>query len=239
MSEENNKPEDDLDEDQIEDLEDNESEDDSTEEDDSIDLTGLTGAALAAAVAANKKKATKKKKPVKGKTRTLKSKVPAGTVDVNAEIDKLQNLTDKNTVWTIAGYSFTPAKLMILGTILSTGLGGLYGSFEVYKDYQDMKMKIEKYVAPDLSEIYKKIEISEQNSEKSVQYTQDIKNDLKQDIRRLETIVDQVERTSKQSNRESEQEVRQIRQQNEQEIRSLKKEIDTKIQKALDNPLAK
>lgn len=238
MSEENNKPEDELDEDQIEDLEDNESEDENTEDD--IDLTGLTGAALAAAVAANKKKATKKKKPVKGKTtRTAKSKVPAGTVDVNAEIDKLQNLTDKNTVWTIAGYSFTPAKLMILGTILSTGLGGLYGSFEVYKDYQDMKNKIEKYVAPDLSEIYKKIEISEQNSEKSVQYTQDIKNDLKQDIRRLETIVDQVERTSKQSNRESEQEVRQIRQQNEQEIRSLKKEIDSKIQKALDNPLAK
>ena len=254
MSDENNKPEDELDEDQIEDELDDETdesddnEDEDSAEDEGIDLTGLTGAALTAALAANKKRAAKSKKPVKGKstrtakaksTKAVKSKIPEGTVDVNAEIEKLQNLTDKNTVWTVAGYSFTPAKLMILGTILSTALGGLYGSFEVYKDYQDMKMKIAKYVAPDLSEIYKKVEIAEQNSEKTVQYTQDIKNDLKQDIRRLEGVVDTVERTSKATERELTVDMRSLRKETEVAIRETNANVDKKIQRALDNPLSK
>lgn len=244
MSEENNKPDDELEEDQIEDLEDDETEDtDEEQEDEGIDLTGLTGAALTAAIAANKKKAVaKKKKPVKGKaktTRTAKSKVPAGTVDINAEVEKLQNLTDKNTVWTVAGYSFTPAKLMILGTILSSALGGLYGAFEVYKDYQEMKVKIAKYVAPDLSEIYKKVEIAEQNSEKTVQYTQDIKNDLKSDIRRLENTVETVERNSKSTEREMSVEMRTLRKETETSIKETNANVDRKIKQALDNPLSK
>ena len=58
---------------------------------------------------------------------------------------------------------------MVAFTLISSTLGGLYGAFEVYKDYQDMKSKIAKYVAPDLSELNKKMEITMQNSEKSVQ----------------------------------------------------------------------
>lgn len=248
MSDENNKPEDELDEDQIEDeLDDETDESDDNEdstEDEGIDLTGLTGAALTAAIAANKKRAAKSKKPVKGKakaktTKAVKSKIPEGTVDVNAEIEKLQSLTDKNTVWTVAGYSFTPAKLAILGTILSTALGGLYGAFEVYKDYQDMKVKIAKYVAPDLSEIYKKVEIAEQNTEKTVQYTQDIKNDLKSDIRRLEGVVDTVERTSKATERELTVDMRSLRKETEVAIKETNANVDKKIQRALDNPLSK
>ena len=152
--------------------------------------------------------------------------------NVNAKVDQLEAATkrymSKDTVISIGGYEFTPAKLMVAATIVSSVLGGLYGAFEVYKDYQDMKSKIAKYVAPDLSDLHKKMELTMQNSEKSVQYTQDIKNDLKNDIRRLEKIVEQVERDGKQLNREVDQDIRQIR-----------KEIDTKIQKALDNPLAK
>lgn len=151
--------------------------------------------------------------------------------DVNKKIDAaeaaVKKYASKDTVISIGGYEFTPAKLMVAATIVSTVLGGLYGAFEVYKSYQDMKTKIEKYVAPDLSEIEKKLAIVEENSQKSSDYTRDIKNDLKDDIRRLEKVVEQVERSSKQSQRETEQDVRQLR-----------REIDTKIQKALDNPLA-
>jgi outer membrane murein-binding lipoprotein Lpp len=147
--------------------------------------------------------------------------------DLDEKVDKLEELTDANTVIAIGGYKFTPAKLMVAGAIISSILGGLYGAFEVYKDYMDMKQKIEEYVAPDLSELNKKIELAVQNVEKTTEYTQDIKNDLKQDIRRLEKIVEQVERDGKQLSRET-----------EQEVRVLRKEIDNKIQKALDNPLA-
>jgi DNA anti-recombination protein RmuC len=153
-------------------------------------------------------------------------------VDLNKKVDELEDAAkkyaSKDTVISIGGYEFTPAKLMVAFTIVSSVLGGLYGTFEVYKDYQGMKKKIAEYVSPDLSELHKKMEITMQNSEKAVQYTQDIKNDLKQDVRRLEKVVEQVERDGKQLNREV-----------DQDMRTIRKEIDSKIQKALDNPLSK
>ena len=158
--------------------------------------------------------------------------MPEEIKDVNKKIDDaeaaIKKYASKDTVISIGGYEFTPAKLMVAATIVSSTLGGLYGAFEVYKDYQGMKKKIAEYVSPDLSELNKKMEITMQNSEKSVQYTQDIKNDLKQDIRRLEKVVEQVERDGKQLNREVDQDLRQMR-----------KEVDSKIQKAMDNPLSK
>jgi ABC-type transporter Mla subunit MlaD len=135
---------------------------------------------------------------------------------------------------------------MVAFTIVSSTLGGLYGAFEVYKDYQGMKKRITEYVAPDLSELNKKMEITMQNSEKSVQYTQDIKNDLKQDIRRLEGVVDSVERSSKQSQRESDNAVKDVRdelrrngKETDQALKNIERSVDVKIQRALDNPLAK
>ena len=151
--------------------------------------------------------------------------------DVNKKIDAaeaaVKKYASKDTVISIGGYEFTPAKLMVAATIVSSILGGLYGTFEVYKSYQDMKTKIEKYVTPDLTEIEKKLAIVEENSQKSSDYTRDIKNDLRADIRKLEKIVEDVERSSKQSQREQDRDLREIR-----------REIDAKIQKALDNPLA-
>jgi len=151
--------------------------------------------------------------------------------DVNAKVDELEaaakKYASKDTVISIGGYEFTPAKLMVAFTIVSSTLGGLYGAFEVYKDYQSMKKRIAEYVAPDLSVFDKRLAVVEENSQKTADYTRDIKNDLKDDLRRMEKVVDQVERTSKQSQRETEQDVRAIR-----------KEMDAKIKNALDNPLA-
>lgn len=147
--------------------------------------------------------------------------------NVDAKVEKLEEITDPNTVISIGGYSFTPAKLMIAGTIISSILGGLYGAFEVYKDYQSMKTAIQEYVAPDLGEINKKIEVLTTKSDQAIEYTRDINTGLKSDIRRIEKIVEQVERDSKQSQRETEKDVRELR-----------KEVDNKIKKALDNPLS-
>jgi BMFP domain-containing protein YqiC len=152
--------------------------------------------------------------------------------NIDKKVEELEagvkKYASKDTVISVGGYEFTPAKLMIAGTIVSTILGGLYGAFEVYKSYQDMQKKIQNYVTPDLTEIEKKLAIVEENSAKSTDYTRDIKNDIKNDIRRLEKVVEQVERDSKQLARET-----------DQDIRNLRKEVDNKIQKAMDNPLAK
>jgi hypothetical protein len=132
--------------------------------------------------------------------------------------------------FSIAGFKLklNSAFLAMAIPIATTVGGAMWGAFEFYKDYTDMKTKIQKYVAPDLSTFDKRLAVIEENSQKTTDYTRDIKNDLKQDLRRLEVVVETVERTSKQAQRDSENEVRQLR-----------KEIDSKIQRALDNPLAK
>lgn len=187
--------------------------------------------------------------------------------DVNAKVDELEaaakKYASKDTVISIGGYEFTPAKLMVAFTIVSSTLGGLYGAFEVYKDYQTMKKKISEYSAPDLSEFDKRLAVIEENSGKTSDYTRDIKNDLKQDIRRNESVTEQVERSVKLAQRETEQEMRQARKDVREdldkartevnavrkemadarreitrEVETLKKDIDNKIQKAIDNPLA-
>ena len=132
--------------------------------------------------------------------------------------------------FSIAGFKLklNSAFLAMAIPIATTVGGAMWGAFEFYKDYMDMKVKIQKYVAPDLSAFDKRLAVIEENSQKTTDYTRDIKNDLKQDLRRLEVVVETVERNSKQAQRDSENEVRQLR-----------KEIDSKIQRALDNPLAK
>jgi len=209
--------------------------------------------------------------------------------DVNAKIDEAQEAVKKyasaDTVISIGGYEFTPAKLMVAFTLVSSILGGLYGVFEVYKDYQGMKKKIAEYVAPDLTEFDKRLALIEENasktqkavqegSDKTAEYTRDIKNDLKGDIRRLEKVVEEVERSNKQIGRDvdktvaevkndvraiqkssdvainnASKEINRMAQENSKAIvannkeldakmKKLERDMDDKIKKALDNPLA-
>ena len=187
--------------------------------------------------------------------------------NVNAKIDEaeaaVKKYASKDTVISIGGYEFTPAKLMVAFTIVSSTLGGLYGTFEVYKDYQGMKKKIASYEAPDLSGFDKRLAVIEENSQKTSDYTRDIKVDLKNDLRRNETVTEQVERGVKAAQRETETEMREMRKavredlekarteasvirremadarrEIEREVIQLKKEVDSKIQKAIDNPLS-
>ena len=191
--------------------------------------------------------------------------------NVNAKIDEaeaaVKKYASKDTVISIGGYEFTPAKLMVAATLVSSILGGLYGVFEVYKDYMGMKDKIAKYVTPDLTEIYKKMEVLDANTSKMVEYTDTIKIDLKGDVRRLEGVVENVERSSKTDQRLTDSGMKEIKrdvdgtvkeikrdvdatlkdinrelvknQKDQQaEIRALRAEVDTKIKQAIDNPLA-
>jgi hypothetical protein len=190
---------------------------------------------------------------------------------VDAKVEELEaaakKYASKDTVISIGGYEFTPAKLMIAFTIVSSLLGGLYGTFEVYKDYMGMKDKIAKYVSPDLTEIYKKMEVLDANTSKMVEYTDSIKNDLKQDVRRVEGVVENIERSTKtdqrmtdgsvkETKRDVDTNMKEIRKNTDDairdlnrdmvknqkelqaEIRALRGEVDMKIKKALDNPLS-
>ena len=108
-------------------------------------------------------------------------------------------------------------------------MGGLWGAFEIYKDYMDMKEAIQNYTAPDLSEYDKRIIVLEQNLEKGVEYTREINVNLKADIRRIEGVVENVERGSKTAQREVEKDINDIRRQVDIEIKEVRKGVDSAV----------
>ena len=118
---------------------------------------------------------------------------------------------DGKTEVEFAGVKFRGGKIFVIITALSTLGGGLYAGFEFYKDYMNMKEKIERYVAPDLSGFDKKLAVLrsdmdalqkiEKVIEDSAIQTRDeartIKVDLKREIVRTEKLVESVERRVK------------------------------------------
>ena len=113
------------------------------------------------------------------------------------------------------GIKIGGSKLLLILPLLGTIAGGLWGGFELWHRYQAMEVKINKYVAPDLSGFDKRIAIIEKSFAKemkilktevsiikdsviiSTDYTRDIKNDIKSDIQTLERTVDDIERRGK------------------------------------------
>ena len=89
-----------------------------------------------------------------------------------------------------AGMKFKGGKMIAVLTALSTLGGGLWGGFEFYKDYMDMKEIIQNI---DIDKIQAANELQLQKLEDAIGYTQDIKGDLKADIDRLETFIGTLE----------------------------------------------
>ena len=118
---------------------------------------------------------------------------------------------DGKTEVEFAGVKFRGGKIFVIITALSTLGGGLYAGFEFWKDYMDMKEKIEKYTAPDLSGFDKRLAVLradmdamqkiENMIEDTALQTRDeartIKNDLKAEIVRTERLVESIERRVK------------------------------------------
>ena len=197
-----------------------------------------------------------------------KNKMARKNKDVDSKIGVLEAAKEKylseNTVISIGGYNFTPAKLMLAGTILSTILGGLYGVFTVYNDYMSMKEAIQTYVTPDLSGINERISkveerivASEKITNETGTYVRDIRTGLQTDIRSLSSVVDANERRGRELDREvrstvnalesaNTQIMREVNsrllavdRENDAALKALEKKVDDKIQKAWENPLAK
>lgn len=163
---------------------------------------------------------------------------------------------DNRTSLEFAGIKFTGGKMVMVVTALSTLVGGLYGAFEVYKDYMDMKEQIQSYVAPDLSGFQEQLSIlnermiaAETSVTEALDYARDIKNDLRDDILRMEKVVDRVEdqvdiTEGKVKDMIDVAEQRfdnkrdQLSADTERKIKDIETTLNDKIQRALNNPLA-
>ena len=143
-----------------------------------------------------------------------------------------------------AGMKFTGGKMAMVITLVTSLIGGLWGGFEVYKDYMDMKEKIQNYTAPDLSGIDKRIAIVENELTLIMDevtlvadVAKELKNDLKGDVRRIETIVEDVEQRVKQDSRDQQKDLNELVKGIEEDMEKLEIKIDKQIKAALDNPL--
>lgn len=145
-----------------------------------------------------------------------------------------------------AGVSFKGGKMVILVTALSTLGGGLWAGFEFYADYMNMKEIIENI---DTDAIDARNAVIETKLDEAIDYTRDIKSDLRDDILRVEAQADRVENMV----RDSQDKVREMidkadeRFENrrdalvsdtDRKIDEVETRLNDKLQKALDNPLS-
>ena len=173
----------------------------------------------------------------------------------------------------VAGIKFRGGKIFLVLTALTTAGGALWGGFEFYKDYLNMKEQIQNYVAPDLSEFDKNIALTKEEMSSKTELLQteiemlmgememmmqeirlvsdvanELKNDLRQDVRRIESIVNDVEQQTKEDSRDNAQELKTTIKDIEDDMKKLEadikeaqteleEKIDKRIKRALENPL--
>ena len=172
------------------------------------------------------------------------------------------------------GVKLTGSKLFMIIPLVSMLGGGLWAGFEFYKDYMDMKEQIQSYVAPDLSGFDKQLAVIQEEMKvtkeevliirdaigEQVQFMRDTKHDLRDDLVRMEKILDKVEndidkvedeatslmdRSKKDTrdmivdaNNRFNDKIDGMEGYVKRELQSLEDELNTKLTKALDNPLA-
>ena len=135
------------------------------------------------------------------------------------------------------GIKFTGGKMFAVITALSALVGSLYGGFEVYKDYMDMKEKIASYQAPDLSGIEKEVALAVSRASEAVDYTRDIKDTLRADIIALEKDSRQREKDNRDMVRDAQTWFDERTSSIDDKLRQLEERTDVKIRRALENPL--
>lgn len=152
----------------------------------------------------------------------------------------------------VGGIKFRGGKIFLIITVLSSFVGVLWGGFEIYSRYLDMEKKINSYVAPDLSGFDKRLDLIQQEtgmlqSEMTMileevnlvaGVAKELKNDLKADVRRIETIVEDVEQRVKEDGRENSKDLKETVNELKEEMQKLEEKIDKRIKLALENPLS-
>ena len=142
-----------------------------------------------------------------------------------------------------AGVKFKGGKMIAVIMALSTLVGGLYGGFEVYKDYMDMKKKILTYRAPDMSGFDKKLAVmketmvvvtkemaSVRNRVLEVQgIVRDTRQDTRSDAASLENAISAVDKRARALDAETRAAMRQAEKTMRGIVASANERFDAKI----------
>jgi len=88
------------------------------------------------------------------------------------------------------GMTFKGGRMVAVFAALSTLGGAAWGGFEIYKDYMDMKEIIQNI---DIDEINAANTLQIQKLNDAIDYTRDIKDDLRQDIIKIDERIDYID----------------------------------------------
>ena len=136
---------------------------------------------------------------------------------------------DGKTEVEFAGVKFRGGKIFVIITALSTLGGGLYAGFEFWKDYMDMKEKIEKYVAPDLSGFDKKLAVLKTEMESLITETHAKVEVIGTEFSALRTEVkafEKLEEGIKQTAEDARDYTKDIKRDIKDELHELSKQVD-------------
>ena len=173
--------------------------------------------------------------------------------DLGEELENIEEGIEnlKNKEFRIAGIKVTPMTAVAAFTAVGSLVGMLYGGFLMYQkveqaiEFVDQQQEYEERIA----DYDKRMEIMETKMSETVEYTRDIKNGLRDDILRIEQQADRTEDMVRKSTDDvrdmiTDAETRfetkrdSLRSSVSRDTKELEDRLMTKIQRALDNPLA-
>jgi prophage DNA circulation protein len=187
--------------------------------------------------------------------------------------EEVENL--KNTKMKLFGITMTPTTIGALFALLGAIGGSLYGAFEVYKDYMDMKEIVQNIdvdvienrnaqietqlnntkteISVQLASIQKQLDDADKRARENKVDLVDRINVLDGQVRRVERLVRETEGEVRQIVQNAEErfdnkrdalqnqydtKASQLRDTTDQKIKDVEDRLNSKLQRALDNPLA-
>ena len=148
------------------------------------------------------------------------------------------------------------SKLLLIIPLLSMLGGGAWAGFELYNEFRVLKATVMEYQPPDITGIEQDIAVLQEtlvsvseSVELAKDYTRTIKNDLKDDLARQESLMDRLENKVNASQDEIDKTIDvagerfdarrdALYSDTDRKIKELEDRLGAKLQRALDNPLA-
>ena len=157
------------------------------------------------------------------------------------------------------GLKFSGGKFFIILSLIGAIIGGGWSGYRFYDDYLDMKQQVQDFVAPDLSEFDKKIDLAEAEMDKRLELIEqeldmikgemsmileevqlvagvssELKNDLKADLRAMNNDIRHITEIVNDVEDRQKEDTREVL----DELKLMEEALDIKIDKALNNPLS-
>ena len=157
------------------------------------------------------------------------------------------------------GLKFSGGKFFIILSLIGAIIGGGWSGYRFYDDYLDMKQQVQDFVAPDLSEFDKKIDLAEAEMDKRLELIEqelemikgemsmileevqlvagvssELKNDLKADLRSMNNDIRHITEIVNDVEDRQKEDTREVL----DELKLMEEALDIKIDKALNNPLS-